>query len=84
LRLDVTAHSATAIRRDYAPQARVLQREQAVAHASSLLTARELEVTRILASGLRNEEIASRREITEGTVKFDLRGIYEKVQIDGR
>jgi DNA-binding NarL/FixJ family response regulator len=62
----------------------VLQREQAVAAASSVLTARELEVTRMVASGLRNKEIASRLDITEGTVKFHLHGIYEKLRIDGR
>lgn len=62
----------------------VLQREQAVAAASSVLTARELEVTRMVASGLRNKEIASRLAITEGTVKFHLHSIYEKLQIDGR
>lgn len=62
----------------------VLQREQAVAAASSVLTARELEVTRMVASGLRNKEIASRLQITEGTVKFHLHSIYEKLQIDGR
>ena len=62
----------------------VLQREQAVAAASSVLTARELEVTRMVASGLRNKEIASRLEITEGTVKFHLHSIYEKLRIDGR
>lgn len=62
----------------------VLQREQAVAAASSVLTARELEVTRMVASGLRNKEIAARLEITEGTVKFHLHSIYEKLQIDGR
>lgn len=62
----------------------VLQREQAVAAASAVLTARELEVMRMVASGLRNKEIASRLEITEGTVKFHLHSIYEKLQIDGR
>jgi DNA-binding NarL/FixJ family response regulator len=62
----------------------VLQREQAVAAASSMLTPRELEVTRMVAAGLRNKEIAFRLEITEGTVKFHLHSIYEKLQIDGR
>jgi two-component system, NarL family, nitrate/nitrite response regulator NarL len=62
----------------------VLQREQAVAAASSTLTPRELEVTRMVAMGLRNKEIAARLEITEGTVKFHLHSIYEKLQIDGR
>jgi DNA-binding NarL/FixJ family response regulator len=62
----------------------VLQREQAVAAASSMLTPREIEVTRMIAAGLRNKEIASRLEISEGTVKFHLHSIYEKLQIDGR
>ncbi len=62
----------------------VLQREQAVAAASSVLTPRELEVTRMVAGGLRNKEIALRLDITEGTVKFHLHSIYEKLRIDGR
>ena len=62
----------------------VLQREQAVAAASSVLTARELEVTRMVAAGLRSKEIASKLDITEGTVKFHLHSIYEKLRIDGR
>lgn len=62
----------------------VLQREQAVAAAATTLTPREIEVTRMVATGLRNKEIAARLEITEGTVKFHLHGIYEKLQIDGR
>lgn len=62
----------------------VLQREQAVAAAASMLTPREVEVTKMVASGLRNKEIASRLDITEGTVKFHLHSIYEKLRIDGR
>jgi DNA-binding NarL/FixJ family response regulator len=62
----------------------VLQREQAVAGVAATLTPREIEVTRMVAAGLRNKEIASRLDITEGTVKFHLHGIYEKLQIDGR
>lgn len=62
----------------------VLQREQAVATAATVLTPREVEVTRMIAAGLRNKEIAGRLEITEGTVKFHLHSIYEKLQIEGR
>lgn len=62
----------------------VLQREQAVAAASSTLTPREVEVTKMVAAGLRNKDIASRLSITEGTVKFHLHSIYEKLRIDGR
>lgn len=62
----------------------MLQREQAAASASATLTPRELEVTRMVVAGLRNKEIAMRLNITEGTVKFHLHGIYEKLQVDGR
>lgn len=62
----------------------MLQREQAAASLASTLTPREVEVTRMVAEGLRNKEIAARLEITEGTVKFHLHSIYEKLQIDGR
>lgn len=62
----------------------VLQREQAVAAVATSLTPREIEVTRMVAAGLRNKEIAVRLDISEGTVKFHLHGIYEKLQIDGR
>jgi len=62
----------------------VLQREKGFASVSSTLTPRELEVTRMVAAGLRNKEIATRLDITEGTVKFHLHSIYEKLQIDGR
>lgn len=62
----------------------MLQREQAVASLASSLTPRELEVTRMVASGLRNKEIAARLDVTEGTVKFHLHGIYEKLRISGR
>lgn len=62
----------------------MLQREQAFASASATFTPRELEVTRMVAAGLRSKEIAARLNITEGTVKFHLHGIYEKLQIDGR
>jgi DNA-binding NarL/FixJ family response regulator len=62
----------------------VLQREQAIASLSSTLTSREIEVSRMVAQGLRNKEIAARLDITEGTVKFHLHSIYEKLNIDGR
>lgn len=62
----------------------VLERELAAASVVSALTAREIEVTRMVADGLRNKEIANRLAITEATVKFHLHSIYEKLNIDGR
>ena len=62
----------------------LLQRHQAIENAAATLTPRELEITKMVAQGLRNKDIATRLTITEGTVKFHLHSIYEKLQIDGR
>jgi len=48
------------------------------------LSAREIEITRLVAEGCRNKEIAERLEITEGTVKTHLRTIFEKIEVESR
>jgi DNA-binding NarL/FixJ family response regulator len=48
------------------------------------LTPREIEIVAMVASGLRNKEIATRLSISEGTVKIHLHSIYEKLQVGGR
>jgi DNA-binding NarL/FixJ family response regulator len=48
------------------------------------LTAREIEIVRMVAQGLRNKAIADRLTISEGTVKVHLHNIYEKLGVDGR
>lgn len=63
--------------------------EQALRRSAALpvdveLTDREVEIVRLLGRGLRNREIGSRLNITEGTVKVHLHRIYEKLAIDGR
>jgi len=50
----------------------------------SRVSDRELEVLRLIAIGYSNKEIAARLDITEGTLKFHLHSIYEKLRIDGR
>src|SRR6185503_11087329 len=51
---------------------------------ASTLTAREAEIVRMLAHGLRNKEVAAELGISEGTVKVHLHRIYEKLGVDGR
>jgi two-component system nitrate/nitrite response regulator NarL len=50
----------------------------------SPLTPREVELARLAASGLRNREIASRLDISVGTVKIHLHNVYRKLGVKGR
>ena len=63
---------------------RMLRRESGASEVSRVLTPRELELVRLVASGLRNRDLASQLSITEGTVKIHLHHIYEKIPVDGR
>ncbi len=53
-------------------------------YAHETLTAREQEVLRLLARGLRNKEIAARLFVSERTVNFHLANIYQKLNVSGR
>jgi DNA-binding NarL/FixJ family response regulator len=48
------------------------------------LTPRELELTELVASGLRNREIAERLSISEGTAKLHLYNVYKKLGVANR
>ena len=50
----------------------------------SLLSARELEVLRLLAAGSTNGEIARKLWVTEQTVKFHLSNVYRKLGVANR
>ena len=63
---------------------KMLRREAGFREVASVLTSREIEIVRLAAQGLRNQAIADRLHISEGTVKVHLHNIYEKLQIDGR
>lgn len=62
----------------------IARRESIGGDPSKSLTARELEIVRMIAQGLRNKAIAERMSISEGTVKIHLHNIYEKLGLDGR
>lgn len=63
---------------------KMMQREASSNEVARILTPRETEVVRMVASGLRNKEIAERLTITEGTVKIHLHTVYEKLHVSGR
>jgi DNA-binding NarL/FixJ family response regulator len=48
------------------------------------LTEREVEVLRLVTTGLRNKEIAGTLHIAENTVKFHLKNILEKLHAESR
>jgi DNA-binding NarL/FixJ family response regulator len=48
------------------------------------LTARELEVVRLVSSGLPNKSIAHRLGVQEGTVKIHLYHVYKKLSVTNR
>jgi two-component system nitrate/nitrite response regulator NarL len=48
------------------------------------LTAREIEVVRLVSVGMRNRQIAEKLAVAEGTVKTHLHHIYEKLTLRGR
>lgn len=62
---------------------RLSQREDAK-KIVEVLSKRETEIVKMVASGLRNKEIAMKLSIGEGTVKTHLHTIYEKLGVHGR
>jgi DNA-binding NarL/FixJ family response regulator len=62
---------------------RLSQREEA-RKIVEVLSKRETEIVKMVASGLRNKEIALKLSIGEGTVKTHLHTIYETLGVPGR
>ena len=62
----------------------LLQRESGVREIGSILTTREFEIARLVASGLRNRRIAQRLFVSEATVKTHLHNIYDKLNVESR
>jgi DNA-binding NarL/FixJ family response regulator len=63
---------------------RLAQRQNVETDLERVLTPRELEILRLVALRLDNQEIATRLAISVGTVKIHLHHVYEKLQLRGR
>jgi DNA-binding NarL/FixJ family response regulator len=51
---------------------------------SDVLTSRELQIVRLIANGLTNQEIAAHLAVALSTVKNHIHNVFEKLQISGR
>jgi DNA-binding NarL/FixJ family response regulator len=63
---------------------RLAERRAAEAELEQTLTMREIEILRLVALRLDNQEVASRLGISVGTVKIHLHHMYAKLRVDGR
>ena len=63
---------------------RTFEREAEARAVDAVLTPREAEIARMVASGLRNKDIGERLHISEGTVKIHLHNVYDKLKVPGR
>jgi len=63
---------------------RLAERRAVEAELENLLTAREIEILRLVALRLDNQEVAERLGISVGTVKIHLHHLYGKLHVDGR
>lgn len=63
---------------------RLLRSEVGARQIAGILTAREIEITRMVASGRRNKDIADQLSLSEGTIKTHLHNIYGKLNVGTR
>ena len=75
------------IREVHAGKARIpaeVARKLADRVSRTALTAREVEVLKLVAEGLRNKEIAAQLDIVDQTVEFHLKNIFSKLGVNDR
>jgi DNA-binding NarL/FixJ family response regulator len=63
---------------------KMLHREAGMRRLATILTARETEVMRCVASGLSNQKIADKLIVREGTIKIHVHNIFRKLGITNR
>lgn len=60
------------------------EREPDIVPAGEALTARELELIHLVKGGLTNRQIAARMLVSENTIKWHLKNVFEKVSVKKR
>lgn len=63
---------------------RMIRREAGATEAARLLTPREIEIVRMVATGMRNRAVSEQLNISESTVKIHVHSIYRKLNITTR
>jgi DNA-binding NarL/FixJ family response regulator len=63
---------------------RLAERRAVETELENLLTPRELQILRLVALRLDNQQIAERLSISVGTVKIHLHHVYDKLKLEGR
>ncbi len=63
---------------------KMLHREAGMRRLATILTPRETEVMRCVATGLSNNQIAEKLIVSEGTIKIHVHNIYRKIGINNR
>ena len=63
---------------------KMLHREAGMRRLATILTPRETEVMRCVATGSRNHQIAEKLIVSEGTIKIHVHNIYRKLGINNR
>jgi DNA-binding NarL/FixJ family response regulator len=63
---------------------KLAERESTARLAYKVLSARQLQILRMVASGLRNKDIGKKLFISEGTVEVHLHNIYERLDVKSR
>jgi DNA-binding NarL/FixJ family response regulator len=63
---------------------RLAERRAVESELEALLTPREMEIVKLVASGLDNQEISTRLAISVGTAKIHLHHVYDKLRLGGR
>lgn len=63
---------------------KIIQQQEGLKEISRILTNREIEILKMVGTGLRNKEISSKMNISDMTVKTHLHNIFRKLEIKSR